>query len=121
MDGCSFSVGADATGYYSNANSTFGVMWTMCQKHGIVHETANPCPKCVQEKEVKPMDDYKTVLGHADAMRAAVDVVNRDIQTARDLAAYHRIEAEKQDAIAAHLAQEVHELARKDDADKNKK
>lgn len=65
------------------------------------------------------MEDYTIVLEHADAMRAAVDQVNRDLQKARDLAAYHRIEASKQDALAAHLAQEVRELAHKVDSDKN--
>ena len=66
------------------------------------------------------MEEYKVLLEQADTMRAAVDTVNRSIQIARDLAAYHRIEAERQDAIAAHLVQEVQELAKKRDADKNK-
>ena len=65
------------------------------------------------------MDSYQIVLQHATDMRAAVDQVNRDIQTARDLAAYHRIEAQKQDALAEHLAHEVAELGSKVDADEN--
>lgn len=61
------------------------------------------------------MDEYKVQQAQLDEMRKSVDAVNRKAQEARDQAAFHRFEAAKLDMIAAHLEEQVEQLADKMD------